>query len=113
MLVDLALRQSVSYIAGALGVCVAAIYYILNMRATLQTRHAQLYMYFASQMTSDTWAEHMLKIDQLKWNNLEEFNEWYNKDPRNQISWGVALNFFENAGVLVRRNLMDIDFNFI
>ncbi|MCX6654156.1 MAG: hypothetical protein NTY03_03435 [Candidatus Bathyarchaeota archaeon] len=35
-MVDLALLQSVSYIAGAIGVCVAAFYYALNIRE--QTR---------------------------------------------------------------------------
>ena len=33
-MVDLALLQSVSYIAGALGVCVAASYYVMNLRST-------------------------------------------------------------------------------
>ncbi|MGD0805847.1 MAG: hypothetical protein ABSA11_17430, partial [Candidatus Bathyarchaeia archaeon] len=37
-MVDLALLQSVSYIAGALGVCVAAIYYMLNLREVRQNR---------------------------------------------------------------------------
>jgi hypothetical protein len=32
-MVDLPLLQSVSYIAGALGVCVAAVYYVMNLRA--------------------------------------------------------------------------------
>src|SRR5512137_2637735 len=108
-MVDLSLLQSISYIAGAFGVCVAAIYYMMNMKATLQTRQAQLYMYFASQMTSDTWAEHMLRIRDAKWSSLDEFNKWYNDDQKNPVSWGIALNYFENAGVLVRKNLMDLD----
>ena len=37
-MVDLALLQSVSYIAGALGVCVAAVYYVLNLRETTKNR---------------------------------------------------------------------------
>ncbi len=64
MMVDLTLLQSVSYIAGALGVCVAAAYYVLNLRevrlnriasnlttpssyqsqSDLETRHAKLFM---------------------------------------------------------------------
>ena len=31
-MVELALLQSVSYIAGALGVCIAAVFYVLNLR---------------------------------------------------------------------------------
>ena len=101
---------------GGLGVGVAAIYYIITLRTnqktlktTLETRQAQLYMYFAQQMTSDTWAEHMIKIDQSKWSSLEEFNQWYSDDPRNQVCWGIVLNYFENAGVLVHKDLLDID----
>jgi hypothetical protein len=57
-MVDLSTLQSVSYIAGALGVCVAAVFYVLNLRISrknqelmlkaqqqnLETRQAQLLM---------------------------------------------------------------------
>ncbi|MCX6654296.1 MAG: hypothetical protein NTY03_04145, partial [Candidatus Bathyarchaeota archaeon] len=64
-MVDLALLQSISYMAGALGVCVAAIFYVLNLRIsqknqeinqrnqelslknqqqTLETRQAQMFL---------------------------------------------------------------------
>jgi hypothetical protein len=50
-LVDLALLQSISYIAGAFGVCVAAIYYVMtlrtqqtNLKTTQETRQMQLYI---------------------------------------------------------------------
>jgi flagellar biogenesis protein FliO len=49
-MVDLALLQSISYMAGALGVCVAAIYYVMklrtkqtNLKTTLETRQMQLH----------------------------------------------------------------------
>lgn len=48
-MVDLALLQSISYIVGALGVCIAAIFYVLklrisqrNMKQTLETRRIGL-----------------------------------------------------------------------
>ncbi len=41
-MVDLALLQSVSYIAGALGVCVAAFYYVMMLREQRQTRRARI-----------------------------------------------------------------------
>jgi hypothetical protein len=39
-MVDLALLQSVSYIAGALGVLVAAFYYIITLTQQIQNRKA-------------------------------------------------------------------------
>jgi hypothetical protein len=67
-MVDLALLQSVSYIAGALGVCVAAIFYVLNLRISqrniktnTETRQFQLLMQLsAPQFTKEgfrTWFE--------------------------------------------------------
>ena len=41
-MVDLALLQSVSYIAGALGVCVAAVYYVMNLRITQKNQELSL-----------------------------------------------------------------------
>ena len=41
-MVDLALLQSVSYIAGALGVCVAAAYYVLNLRISQRNQELTL-----------------------------------------------------------------------
>jgi hypothetical protein len=41
-LVDLALLQSVSYIAGALGVCVAAVYYVMNLRISQRNQELTL-----------------------------------------------------------------------
>ena len=43
-MVELAEIQAAYYMVAATGVLVAAIYYVFNMRATLQTRQAQLFM---------------------------------------------------------------------
>jgi TRAP-type C4-dicarboxylate transport system permease small subunit len=38
MIVDITLLQSVSYVAAAIGVCIAAFYYALNLRETTKNR---------------------------------------------------------------------------
>jgi hypothetical protein len=38
MIVDITLLQSVSYVAAAIGVCIAAFYYALNFRETTKNR---------------------------------------------------------------------------
>lgn len=109
--------QTVGVLITASSVTVAAIYYMItlrisqkNMKTTLETRQAQLFMHFASQMTSDSFVEHALNVGFSDWRNLKEFQDWYEKPgTKNQASWGIMMNFFENAGVLVRRDLLDID----
>jgi hypothetical protein len=57
-LVDLALLQSVSYIAGALGVCIAAFYYVLNLRNTRKTQELQVFMQVFDRFNNkDFWNE--------------------------------------------------------
>jgi hypothetical protein len=120
-LVDLALLQSVSYIAGALGVCVAAAYYVMNLRITqrnqelmlksqeqnLETRQAQLYMQITQRFTESYW-DNFKTIYDAEWNNFDEFLDWY-KDRENTKIVNLVLTPFENAGVLVRKNLLDVE----
>ena len=44
MLVDVGLLQSLSYVAAAIGVSTAAVYYVMNLRYQNRTRQAQLFM---------------------------------------------------------------------
>jgi hypothetical protein len=49
-MVELAEIQTAYYMVAATGVLIAAIYYIFNMRATLQTRQAQLFTQYLNNM---------------------------------------------------------------
>jgi len=51
-LVELALLQSISYMAGALGVFIAAIYYVLNLRETNKNRKIAFTTNFMQQFYS-------------------------------------------------------------
>lgn len=109
--------QTIGVIITATSVTIAATYYVFtlrmnqrNMKTTLETRQAQLYMQLASQMTSDSFVEHVINVMNSKWSTLEEFKDWYGDvGSKNQIAWGMTMNYFENAGVLVRKDLLDID----
>jgi hypothetical protein len=75
VLVDLALLQSVSYIAGALGVCVAAAYYVYNMRTnqktmktTLETRQAQLLMQIYDRVNNRNFTSSRELSSSASWN---------------------------------------------
>jgi len=89
-LVDLALLQSVSYIAGALGVCVAAAYYIINLRINMKAKEMEICRYITDRMTSDTgmqtygilmqknveWKDHNDFMKKYGYDNVEFFGHW-------------------------------------
>jgi hypothetical protein len=83
-MVELALLQSVSYIAGALGVCVAAFYYVINLRETTRNRKValttSLMQNFISEEGSRRWADLM----QMQWKDYDDYVEKYD--------WSVNLD---------------------
>ncbi len=113
-MVDLALLQSVSYIAGAFGVCVAAFYYMMNLRISqrnqeltlkalehtansqelqlkaqqqnLETRQAQLFMQILLVNQSKELGESWWKLYSMDLNNPKEIAErgWVKADPEMQ-----------------------------
>ena len=108
-MVDLALLQSVSYIAGALGVCVAAGYYILNMRAQTRTREAQLFMQSFNLWLTSGMIDNYLELFEQDWNTYQEWVEKYGRknNPKAALIYFKLDTFFEGLGVLVKRRLVD------
>jgi hypothetical protein len=121
-MVDLALLQSVSYMAGALGVCVAAVYYIMVLRtnqrsvkATLETRQAQLFMGVYDKFSSKEFSDDMNKLifnEPPQYASYEEFQEkyGYEKNPQYYSSLVRMAMLLEGVGVLVKRGLIDVGF---
>lgn len=120
-MVDLATLQTVSYIMGSIGVFVAAIYYVFNMRATLhvrreanrtqrqqlETRQAQMFMAIYTQITTKEFTSAFQKIMNSRWRNYDEYHELW-KDPEFQNSGHIVGTYYEGVGVLVREGLLDI-----
>ena len=81
-----------------------------NQQMQLEARQAQLYLFFAAQMTSESLMDNGFKVSTADLKNVEDFNVWVGElGSSNHKAWALTLNFFENAGVLVRRDLLDID----
>jgi hypothetical protein len=63
---------------------VAAIFYILNMRATLQTRQAQLFMPIYSKLTENDFMSDGKEIqDEWNWRDYYDFDKKYMADRGN------------------------------
>ena len=107
-MVDLAEIQAAYYMVATTGVIIAAIFYILNMRATLQTRQAQLFMPIYSKVTEkDFMKDNWEILDEWKWIDLDDFEKKYLDDRDNRAKFMACSDYFDGVGVLVKRKLID------
>ena len=113
-MVDLALLQSVSYIVGALGVGVAAFYYVMtlraqqtNMKATLETRQAQMFMNIYQQTTTKEFASAYRTYISSEWKNYDEYHELVQKKEYFD-QYMIICMYFEGLGVLVKEGFLPI-----
>ena len=127
MMVDLALLQSVSYIAGAFGVCVAAAYYVMNLRISqknqelslkaleqaaktqelqlkaqeqnLETRQTQLFMQVIDKMDEVWFGDFSEVLYKWKWRDFKDFEKKY--DPFKNEKFRNVFLTLEHLGILV------------
>jgi hypothetical protein len=108
-MVDLALLQSVSYIAGALGVLVAAIYYIVTLRNS-ETARAREVVYNRSQMHRLEFYNALNVVFTMTgFSTYDEFNKKYGRstNPSAYANFLFVGWVYNNAGVLLREKLAD------
>jgi hypothetical protein len=115
-MVDLSLLQSVSYIAGALGVCVAAIFYVLNLRIsqrnmkqTLETRKLQFVTSITNQLLSEEGEKKYSEVLNMEWKDYDDFERKYGSDynldmyAKRMSIWDT----YNTLGMLVREKLIE------
>jgi len=109
------------YMVAATGVLVAAAYYVVNMRATLQvrkeanrtqrqqleTRQAQMFMGIYDKLVNKEFVSAWQKIMNSQWKSLDEYRELF-RDPEFQTAAYYVGGYYEGLGVLVREGLLDI-----
>jgi hypothetical protein len=121
---DLALLQSVSYIAGALGVCVAAAYYVMNLRLsqknqelslktqehTLETRQTQLTMQLYEKMSTKEYLDNFNEILTMwSWKDYDDFKSKYGSDADQEkwMKFNTVLVDWEQIGILMKYGAFD------
>jgi hypothetical protein len=109
-MIDLAMLQSISYIAGALGVCVAAFYYIMALQNNEKTRKNSLY-YQRLQALHQFYDSYFAVLLMTDWNTMEEFYKKYG--PRTNyeahIKYRYTINHYNTLGVMMKNGLISAD----
>jgi hypothetical protein len=96
----------------ATGVLVAAIYYVWNIKATLQTRQAQLFMPIYSTYNSDEIMRAYSTIMSWKFVDIDDYLSKYGPEVNldADIMQRKFNGYLEGVGVLVKRGLIDSSF---
>jgi len=108
----------VSNVATALGVCIAATYYVLTLKNTQKNmieaeknRRATLANNMMQYFTTKQWPKDWLELLSMRWNSFEDFQKKY--DSRvNPDNFALRMSFWnicEYLGYQYRSGLIDID----
>jgi hypothetical protein len=109
-MVDLAVLQSVSYIAGALGVCVAAFYYALNIRESGKNRKIALTNTLLQTMASEEGIRRMISLINMEWSDWDDFFKKYDSkvNEENFVKRTVFTMTAGYIGYLIKEGVIDI-----
>ncbi len=110
-MVDLALLQSVSYIVGALGVCVAAFYYTLNLRETTKNRRITFTNSMMQQLLTEEGVRREMDCYTMQWKDFNDFMQKYDSrvNPDNYSKRLSLWLMYDSIGHLYRSGLIDLD----
>jgi hypothetical protein len=108
-MVDLALLQSVSYIAGALGVCVAAFYYALNLRENTRNRRVALTATLLQNFISEEGSKRWMELMQMEWKDFDDFSKKYDSSINldNYAKRNTVFNTMDVLGYQYREGMID------
>ena len=112
VLVDLAEIQAAYYMVAATGVLIAAVFYVLNMRATLQTRQAQLFMPIYATFHEKEYQRGYYEVMNWQWSDFEDYQKKYSYQNNSEAAMyrSILGAHLEGIGVLLRRRLIDPSF---
>ena len=104
-------------IVTAIGVIVAAIYYVINIRnsrklmeTTLETRQAQLFMQVFQRFNEPDFFDKYTNFLSWKWKNYDDYLSKYGQkvNPHAWYSEGSVAAFFNGVGLLLHMDLLNI-----
>ena len=101
--------QTISIGLAALSFILAATYYTLNIRHAKETRQAQLFMQFTSQLFSKEAIRDNMDLLETQWDTLEDFYTKYDSsvNKENFVKRFHSWYMYDQVGYLLKRGLID------
>jgi hypothetical protein len=110
MMVDLSLLQSISYMAGALGVCVAAVYYVMNLQMTRRKLKVDNTIFYGNLLSNkETVLQWRHVLYDQHFSSFEEWDKKYRSDPEAYSNLYSTMGMLNQLGMCVQEDLVDFD----
>ena len=110
-MVDMVLLQQVSYIAGAFGVCVAAVYYVSNLRMNQRIMRINMTNSLVQRLCTEDFLNKYTELMYMNWRDYDDFEKKYGSDtkPDNFVKRMIIWNILDSLGTLLKRGMADED----
>jgi hypothetical protein len=97
-------------VAAAIGVCVAAFYYAMNLRETTRNRRATLSMNVLQSFFSEEGNLRMMDLLKMQWNDLDDYKNKYDStvNPENFAKRQAFWQTSDLLGYLYRTGVLDV-----
>jgi hypothetical protein len=117
-MVDVGLLQSLSYVAAAIGVCLAAVYYAMvlreqrrNMKLTLETRRIGLIDSIITRTINEGGMRSYFELLRYEWKDYEDFERKYGSE--NDVD-AAAKRFamwheYNSVGMMLHKGMVEIE----
>ncbi len=108
-MVDLALLQSVSYIVGAFGVCVAGLYYVVTLRTNERNRKTQISTSIMERLGTKDWQRDFLQLAYYEWSDVDDYMRKFDSkvNPESHAQRWTVWATYDSLGYLLREGLVD------
>jgi hypothetical protein len=110
-MVELATLQAVSYIMGSLGVFVAAVYYVMNLRKNRKNVRITLTNNIMQTLGTPAGMKNLIELLHTEWTDYQDFERKYGTE-NNLESSSVRLSTwytYNTLGELLKKGLVDED----
>ena len=104
-MVELATLQAISYIIGSLGVFVAAVYYVFNIRNIEKMRRRDMVFQRLQASQLQFFEAYGFLLWLNGWKTYEEFRNLYYHKPEVMSKLWMVLNHFNALGLLIKDGL--------
>ncbi len=98
----------------AIGICVAVVFYALNLRETTRNRRIKLTNILMEPLMSEEGNNRFIELMNMEWKDIDDFNNRYDSrvNPENFSMRMFLWSLCESLGYLCRINMIDLDMLF-
>ena len=104
--------QTLTTMFGGIGIGVAAIYYIFNLRETMKNRRVTMANNIQQNLLTEDWQLRFIEVLNMQWSDFEDFKRKYDSsvDTKSFAKRQTVLASYDNLGTQYLLGALDLDY---